>query len=370
MLFRNDQNHKNSTSNSMSSEQTAVAVLQPQPAATMGFESAPGFAHMQRVARMFSTSALVPDQFKGEDNLPNCVIALDMAKRLGANPLAVMQHLYIVHGKPGWSSQWIIGAINTCGRFEPLRFDITGTGDMKTCVAWTISKGIRLPDGVSTLAQAREYDVAIYESPGVSIGMAKAEGWYQKNGSKWKTMEDLMLRYRAATFFGRLYAPELLMGMKSVDELADTGETALGGPNTPPKQTLADASPLPSKRAMQPQLAETDAKLSKDAGIESEDEAREAEQGLAPLKQQPHAGPTLGESQQQLAEVVASVGCSFEQFKMWGQEQVGAGDSNTGPLAWDTFSGFGEVPSKAAAHFVKAKRSLITQLALLKGQPK
>ena len=34
-------------------------------------------------------------------------------------------------------------------------------------------------------------------------------------------MPDLMLRYRAATFFGRLYAPDLLMGMQTADESMD-----------------------------------------------------------------------------------------------------------------------------------------------------
>ena len=44
-----------------------------------------------------------------------------------------------------------------------------------------------------------------------------------KNGSKWQTMPELMLRYRAATFFGRLYAPDILMGMRSDVEVYDEG---------------------------------------------------------------------------------------------------------------------------------------------------
>ena len=34
-------------------------------------------------------------------------------------------------------------------------------------------------------------------------------------------MPELMLRYRAATFFGRLYAPDILMGMRTAEELGD-----------------------------------------------------------------------------------------------------------------------------------------------------
>jgi hypothetical protein len=51
--------------------------------------------------------------------------------------------------------------------------------------------------------------------------MAKAEGWIDKTGSKWKTMPELMLKYRAAAFFGRLYAPEIMMGLYSADEIVD-----------------------------------------------------------------------------------------------------------------------------------------------------
>lgn len=161
------------------------------------------FAHIQRVAKMFSSSSLIPDTFKG--NIANCTIALEMAHRMGANPMAVMQNLYIVHGKPGWSAQFIIACLNQCGKFSPIRFRIIGDGDDKTCTAW-----------------AKELESGeTLEGPPVSIGMAKKEGWATKSGSKWQTMPDLMLRYRAATFFGRLYAPDLLMGMQSHEELIE-----------------------------------------------------------------------------------------------------------------------------------------------------
>jgi hypothetical protein len=55
----------------------------------------------------------------------------------------------------------------------------------------------------------------------VSMEMANAEGWLSKNGSKWKTMPEQMLMYRAATFFCRTYCPEVLAGVKTQDELMD-----------------------------------------------------------------------------------------------------------------------------------------------------
>lgn len=185
------------------------------------FSNIKAFEDAQRMAKVFSESTLVPKDF--QRNIGNCVIAMDMSNRMGANPLMVMQNLYIVHGKPSWSSTFIISAINTCGRFKPLRFDITGqeNADDRSCVAWTVEMGVVIPVDIRTLAQAEAKNLPVIKGPKVSIKMAKAEGWYDKNGSKWKTMPDVMLNYRAASFFGKLYAPEILMGMQTREELED-----------------------------------------------------------------------------------------------------------------------------------------------------
>lgn len=176
---------------------------EPSGTTAVGFATADGFALIQRQAQVLAASDLVPKEFKG--NIANCIIGLEIANRIGASPLAVLQNLYIVHGKPGWSSQFIIAAINSTGKFSPLRFEMTGEGDKRTCTAWAndLATGDRL------------------ESPLVSMAMAKAEGWTTKTGSKWASMPELMLRYRSATFFGRLYAPEILMGMATVEEVID-----------------------------------------------------------------------------------------------------------------------------------------------------
>jgi hypothetical protein len=223
------------------------------PAVQMGFANSQSFELMQRAAKMLTHSTLVPVAYRArtelkeygkvtgyEDNpsgLSNCVVALNMAQRMGADPLMVMQNLYIVEGRPSWSSQFIIAAINSCGKYSPLRFDLSKATEPQevtynttewqdppnggkakkvtvqkkvtvrhqTCVAWAIEKetGARL------------------ESPTISIQMAIDEGWLTKNGSKWMTMPEVMLRYRSAAFFGKLYAPELLMGLQTAEEAQD-----------------------------------------------------------------------------------------------------------------------------------------------------
>ena len=166
------------------------------------------FELAQREARAMSASSLVPDAYR--DNVPNVLIAMETAQRIGASPLAVMQNLHIVQGKPGFSSSFLIATVNASGRFTPLRFRWEGTTgkDDFGCRAYAADK----ETGEECLGALINWE------------MVKAEGWASKNGSKWKTMPEQMLRYRAAAFFGRLYAPEIMMGMQTAEELNDVIE--------------------------------------------------------------------------------------------------------------------------------------------------
>jgi hypothetical protein len=103
---------------------------QLQPAESLkvveaGFGNTDSFALSQRVATALSKSTLIPKDY--QNNLPNCLVALNMANRLGADPLMVMQNLYVVHGRPAWSSQFLIATANASGKFSPLRYRTIGT---------------------------------------------------------------------------------------------------------------------------------------------------------------------------------------------------------------------------------------------------
>lgn len=178
----------------------------PRDVAVMpGFNSAQSWDLAQRIGKAFAASTLVPAQYQG--NLANCIVALEMANRMGASPLMVMQNLYIVHGNPGWSSKFLVASFNQCGRFSALRYEFVGKPGAKDwgCRAWAVEKvtGEKLVGAT------------------ITITMADAEGWSTKSGSKWKTMPEQMLMYRAAAFFVRAYAPEISMGLRSVDEIED-----------------------------------------------------------------------------------------------------------------------------------------------------
>ena len=170
------------------------------------------------MAVMLARSSIVPETFRGREHLGNCLLALEIANRIGTTVLAVMQNLCLVQGRLGWSSQFLIACVNATNRFSPVRYEMTGvrSEDSWGCIAWAIDRnGDRL------------------NSPEVTIKMAKEEGWYYGNGSKWKTMPELMLCYRSATLFARLYAPEITMGIQTSEEVADTSLQRRDSPTRP-----------------------------------------------------------------------------------------------------------------------------------------
>jgi hypothetical protein len=184
------------------------------------FSGIQAFEDAQRIAKALASSTLIPPQFQGQNGFANCLVALEIANRMRMSPFQVMQNLHIIHGRPSWSSQFIIAMINGCGRFSPLRYEVSGQGDSLACycVATELSTDKDL------------------KGPIVTMAMAKKEGWATKSGSKWITMPDLMIRYRAAAFWGRLFVPELLVGIQAEEEVIDIQPVAVS--EKPPAVTL------------------------------------------------------------------------------------------------------------------------------------
>ena len=197
-----------------------------QSQALSAFSSESAFVSVQRMAKALASSTLVPDAYRGEANLGNCIIALELSQRIGASVMAVMQSMVPIHGKPTWSAAFLIATVNSCGRFSPMRFRWVGkeNTDEWGCRAYAVER-----EGNLELVGAL-----------VTIAMAKAEGWYTKNGSKWKTMPEQMLQYRAAAFWTRAYAPEIALGMHTAEEIHDTSEV-----NQVVKPVVMDVTPTP-----------------------------------------------------------------------------------------------------------------------------
>lgn len=184
------------------------------------------FELYQRMAKSLAGSNLVPIHYQGQEGLANCLVALEMANRMNISPLVVMQNMNVIHGKPSWSAQFITATIIGSGRFEDLDYEEKGYENKGEIVITACRcKAIRTKDKKEVCGAW------------VSLDMAEKEGWTRN--SKWKTMPSLMLRYRAASFFGRQYVADLLLGIQTEDEIVDIQPVNVTVPNTPHEAAIA-----------------------------------------------------------------------------------------------------------------------------------
>ena len=304
-------------------KQNPVGVVTTTAPAMVGFNffDPMQFDTMQRVCKMFASSDLVPDIYRAavkpypqnadenavrviqEENknaltkaMANCMIAVDYAMRVGASPLMVMQNVAIIYGRPAPSSKFLIATVNSCGRFEPLQFRFKELGALgmveytehiwddrarrkvaqqKTfdgrkvmdieCVAFTTKKGSK----------------EVLKSSPVTVRLAVQEGWYTKNGSKWVTMTEQMLMYRAASMWTNAYAPELSMGMRTIEEQQDIVDVEFEEiPNAPNE---APAAPVASTISMEDaKTPEPPASPAPESAPASSDNAPKSQEAPAP----------------------------------------------------------------------------------------
>ena len=170
------------------------------------FESKLSFDEKMQIAQQIANSSIIPAAYS--KNPQNVIVAMEYANRLKQSPLSVMQNLHIISGKPTLSATFLIGLVNTSGLYSsPMRFHVEGKDATLSCYAYTFCKETQQKLQGTT----------------VTMRMVTAEGWDKKAGSKWLTMPEQMIKYRAASFFTREFCPELIMGMHTEDEMVDSG---------------------------------------------------------------------------------------------------------------------------------------------------
>lgn len=196
----------------MSEIKTDMQPKQPVKDVQLGSNIFSGWMEFQAASKMaaaLSTSTIVPKDY--QNNGGNCLIAIEMANRMGTSPMMVMQNLYVVNGRPAWSSQYIVATINSSRKYKTeLQYEMEydSNGKILACTAFVFDNNNHKVVG-----------------PKITMEMADKEGWINKNGSKWKTMPEVMIRYRAASFFGRLNCPDMIMGIYSADEAIELDES-------------------------------------------------------------------------------------------------------------------------------------------------
>ncbi len=161
------------------------------------------FNQAMEMAKSLAKADFIPNSYKNKPE--NCLIAIDTARQVGArSPLFVMQNLYVVNGKPSWSGQYTAAIVRK--NFKNVRLE------------WYKNDGFEKL-GCRVIAEDKNGNEC--QGSKITIEMAKKEGWYSKTGSKWLTMPEQMLQYRAFAFFARIHCPDKLMGLHDEFENED-----------------------------------------------------------------------------------------------------------------------------------------------------
>ena len=233
----------------MEEEQSKDLVLYTGQRSIMNWTTQSGLQKMQDLARMFATSELVPKQYQGKP--ANCLIALDIAMRFEMAPFEVFQNMNPIYGKPTFSVKWQIAKLQQSGLIKgQIRYEFGGA---KRSERWCV-------------AHCETVEGEKIRGPKISYALAEAEGWTNRpdrngyNTSKWPTMTDLMLSYRAASWMISQYFPQVTMGVPDTESTIDAGPRDITQEGShvnimegAPRPDAGAVPPLKTKHSEQPQ---------------------------------------------------------------------------------------------------------------------
>ncbi len=180
----------------------------------------------QRKAKAMISGSILPQHFR---NIGDVIILDEMSRVLSVPTVMLAQGVYIVKGKPSMSGQLVIAILNGSGRFDaPINWEER-----------------EKPWGVRAYASI---DGEVYSGEWIDDDLIKRNGW--GNNPHWVNNKSLMAKYRAASWFARLFAPDLLLGFRSEGEVEDIIETTVTPVSTNLNKTLlkAAAKPKPKKK--------------------------------------------------------------------------------------------------------------------------
>lgn len=172
------------------------------------------FNDLFKKAQYLAKSDLVPQNYQNKP--ANCMIALDTANRMGVSPLFVMEQMAIVRGKRTWSGQACSVLVNKYPKFKDVRLVYVGKEGQDDWGAYVTA--------------TRKDNGEQVKGTTVTVKMAKSEGW--TSNSKWSSLTEQMLAYRAYAFFARVYCADALNGFMVEGEPEDAfGSVAKEAPS-------------------------------------------------------------------------------------------------------------------------------------------
>lgn len=207
------------------------------------------FEHMQRVATVMARSTLVPDTLRGRyegsgsartlvlfderEILANCFLVVNQAVRWGMDPFAVAQCCSVVHGKLTFEGK-LVSAVMEAKLGVALEYAYAGTGE-----TMTVEISGTLPDGRKR-----------------TIAGSVAEWRTTGTNSPWRPATfRKMLAYRGAREWARMWAPAVMLGVYSDDEMQalerPMRDVTPAAPPPPVRQARMAPPPPPAPAAQQ-----------------------------------------------------------------------------------------------------------------------
>lgn len=157
-------------------------------------------ADAYRMAQYIVASGFAP---RGMEKPESVFVAIQLGAELGLPPMAALQNIGVINGRPGIYGDAALGLVRASGLLESYSQEIAGTGDDRKCVVSVKRKGEPTP--------------IISE---FSIADAKRAGLWGKAGP-WTQYPERMLLFRARGFALRDGFGDVLKGMHTTEELQD-----------------------------------------------------------------------------------------------------------------------------------------------------
>lgn len=178
------------------------------------------FEQAWRFAQLIASSGMAP---KGFEKPEACMVALLHGLELGLTPMAALQSIAVVNGRPSVWGDGAIGLVRGSGLCEWIEESLTDDGENMRAVCLAKRKGDPKP--------ARgEFSVAD----------AKKAGLWSKQGP-WTQYPKRMLQARARAFAIRDGFADVLRGVAIREEMADVERAREARDVTPPRPPRPDA---------------------------------------------------------------------------------------------------------------------------------
>ena len=187
-----------------------------------------------RLAEFMGRARTVPKHL--QDSPGDCLMVVELAMRWGMSPFAVAQGTSVISGKLMIEGKLVAAAVESSGAIVGhIDYDFAGEGEGRTITVSATRRGETNP---------RTVTIALKEA--------------RTNNEMWKRQPDQQLVYHGVRVWARRWAPAVILGVYSREEMGPviegTAETLPDAPSDA-RQAINDAVPMRAVAAATPRAA-------------------------------------------------------------------------------------------------------------------